>query len=528
MVINNPMSWLIIIWSMIAAACGMLGLIQLFFWLHNRRDRSYSLSAVMAFSAMVVGLLEIQQFSTPDPAHFQTLMVWQQVPIAMVVVAMVWFVRQYLTTARGWLAVLITGLWCAGMMVNVFLPGSLPFSEVVAMDVRTTFWGEPFFVPSGIPNPWKLLGDVTIILIPLYIIDASARALKQGSRERSVVIIGGVLVFIIFAGVHSMLVDAEIVRTPYMISAGFLAIVGAQTWVLARDAVRARDELEQRVEERTAELAQRNELFEKANKKMKRDLDAAANVQQALLPKGPFEHDRVQIAWKYRPSDELGGDSLNFFRIDDRHLAMFILDVTGHGVPAALLSVSVTHALSVGSDTGSGIRTTADDTAMDIARYPRGVAAALNHRFPMKPEAGLYFTLVYGVLDTFKNQFCYVSAGQYGPIHFRPPESSNVAFSTGAPIGVFEDSIFEQEVIQLQPGDRLFLHSDGLMEERNPAGEQFGVERIQRLIEEGGEISLPECVNGLERAVLRWRGSENLTDDLTILALELRPGLSDT
>ena len=267
-------------------------------------------------------------------------------------------------------------------------------------------------------------------------------------------------------------------------------------------------------------LAERNELLEQANKKMKRDLNAAAYVQRALLPYGPFEHGRVRTAWKYRPCDELGGDSLNFFLIDNRHLAVYILDVTGHGVPAALLSVSVTHALSPHSNIGSRIRNTLADSK--VAQFPREVAAALNHTFPMRAEAGKFFTLVYGVLDTFNEQFRYVAAGHHGPIHFRPPDWTRVADSTALPIGIFDDTAFEEEVIQLQAGDRLVLHSDALMEERNSAGEMFGMDRIQRVITDCREGSLAECVDELERAVISWGGSENLKDDLSILALELR------
>ena len=267
-------------------------------------------------------------------------------------------------------------------------------------------------------------------------------------------------------------------------------------------------------------LAERNELLERANTRMKRDLNAAADVQQALLPNNPLEHGRVQVAWKYRPCDELGGDSLNAFPLDKDRLAMYILDVSGHGVRASLLSVSVTHALSPRPVIGSRIRNTLADSR--VAKIPRGVAVALNHTFPMKAEAGQFFTLVYGVLDITTGQFRFVAAGHYGPIHFRPPERISISDSTGVPIGIMEDSIFEEGVVQLRAGDRLFLHSDGLSEERNSAGEMFGVNRIQRVIAKNREGSLIECVDELERAVIAWRGSENLRDDLSILALELQ------
>lgn len=267
-------------------------------------------------------------------------------------------------------------------------------------------------------------------------------------------------------------------------------------------------------------LAERNELLEKANNRMKRDLDAAADVQHALLPNNPLKHGHVQVAWKYRPCDEVGGDSLNVFPLDKEQLVMYILDVCGHGLPAALLSVSVTHVLSPRPMIGSRVHNTLADSM--VARNPWGVAESLNHIFPMKAAAGQYFTLVYGVLNAAAGEFRYVAAGHHGPIHFRPPEKISIFYSTAVPIGIMDDSVFEEATIQLNTGDRLFLHSDGLVEETNPAGEIFGLDRIQSVITENRERSLAESVEELERAVIAWRGSENLRDDLSIMALELQ------
>ena len=101
------------------------------------------------------------------------------------------------------------------------------------------FWGEVYTVPLGTENPWKLLADVASLLIVIYVGDASVRLWRQGDRRTAVVIGGGILFFILMAGVHTPLVDAGIVATPYMISFAFLAIVISMSYQLAADAMRA-------------------------------------------------------------------------------------------------------------------------------------------------------------------------------------------------------------------------------------------------------------------------------------------------
>mgnify|MGYP001813897868 FL=1 len=234
------MNLLVVTWSMISAACAVLGLIQLFLWAHNRRGWVYPLSAVMAFSAAVVALLEMLLFSSPDVARHEQLLVWLNLAIVMVLVPMVWAVKEYLPSARTWAAVLITVIWGIGLLVNFFLPGNLTFTEIQSVDQRMTFCGDTFFVPKGSINQWKWLVDLTVVLIPVYMIDAAWRASDPRRGVRGMVITVGVVLFVLLAGGHAMLVDSGIIDSPYMVSAAFLSMVFTLTWVYARDAVRAR------------------------------------------------------------------------------------------------------------------------------------------------------------------------------------------------------------------------------------------------------------------------------------------------
>ena len=99
------------------------------------------------------------------------------------------------------------------------------------------------------------------------------------------------------------------------------------------------------LQEAFAKIERQNQDLFRANQRMKRDLDAAARVQQTLLPEGCPEIQGLNFAWTYRPCDELAGDALNIVRINDDLIALYLLDVSGHGVPAALLSVTATRSL---------------------------------------------------------------------------------------------------------------------------------------------------------------------------------------
>ncbi len=234
------MSLLVVVWSMIAAASGILALLNLFLWLQDRRAWVFLLFAVMAFGAAAVSLLEMFLFSSPDPVRNDQLITWHTVAIAVVLIPMVWSVRTYLPSARVWAAFLISLMWGIGLLINFLMPGNLIFSEITAVDQRMTFWGDTFYVPKGTPNEWKWLPDLTVVLIPLYMIDAFWRGRNSSKGSSSLVITIGVVMFVVLAGAHAMLVDFGVINSPYMIGAAFLFMVLSLTWDYAREVVRAR------------------------------------------------------------------------------------------------------------------------------------------------------------------------------------------------------------------------------------------------------------------------------------------------
>ncbi|MHC5004071.1 MAG: response regulator, partial [Planctomycetota bacterium] len=163
-------------------------------------------------------------------------------------------------------------------------------------------------------------------------------------------------------------------------------------------------------------LEELNGQLTRVNKRMSRDLDAAARVQQSLLPTVEPDTSRVHFAWQYLPCDELAGDFLNFFALDERHVAAFVVDVSGHGVASSLLSVTIGRLMTPQvSETSLLVKADGADGKRIVP--PVEVARELNRRFPMSDQNGLYFTIVYGVLDLETLEFRYVLAGHPRIVH---------------------------------------------------------------------------------------------------------------
>ncbi len=269
-------------------------------------------------------------------------------------------------------------------------------------------------------------------------------------------------------------------------------------------------------------LKRAREELKSAHARMKADLEAAARIQQALLPTDLPAVPGTTCAWRYRACDELAGDAVNIFQVDDRHLCLYVLDVCGHGVPASLLSVSVTRSLTMHADRSSLVRVPREDGTGFRVAGPAEVARRLNVIYPMDiGGTNLYFTLCYGILDVQTNRFRFVCAGHPGPVLVRR-DGTAVSFTVPAlPIGMRPNAEYEETMIDLLPGDRLYLYSDGLTEETNSSSEEFGEARLQAVLSRKQELTLDQSLDALIGDVTAWHGSDRFSDDLSIAALEI-------
>ncbi|MDP6119195.1 MAG: SpoIIE family protein phosphatase [Planctomycetota bacterium] len=282
-----------------------------------------------------------------------------------------------------------------------------------------------------------------------------------------------------------------------------------------KDELRVRLHAGERVINLEQSLAERNRSLESANLRMKSDLDAAAKIQTAFLPSHPPDLHGTQFSWTFEPCDELAGDTLNIIKFDDETVAVYVLDVSGHGVPAALLSVTLSRTLSP-NDPGS-VLTRPGST--EIAS-PAEVATQLNERFSWDEATEQYFTMIYGTFNTRSREFTFVQAGHPSPILLPENGSPRTFETTGAPIGLIEAS-YTEHTITLGPSDRFYMYSDGIPEAGNSDGDQYGDDRLMRTLDLAKGIPLDDSIEFLLKNVRQWRGAAPAEDDISILAMEL-------
>ena len=268
-------------------------------------------------------------------------------------------------------------------------------------------------------------------------------------------------------------------------------------------------------------LASLNQQLEHANERMSHDLRAAARVQKSLLPAEGLTLPGVQFAWQFTPCDELAGDFLNLFALDERHVAMFVVDVSGHGAASALLSVAIGRLVTPHASASSLL--VRSDPATSILRItpPAEVARELNRRFPMETQGDLYFTMAYGVLNMETHELKYVSAGHPPIVHLPKGGQPQFLPGDGFAIGVVDDAEFDEQTVTLQGGDRIFFYSDGVPEAMDGDLEQFTNERMLSTLSQSASKSLAASVDELFQAVRAWCAPKTPKDDVSILGCEI-------
>jgi len=269
------------------------------------------------------------------------------------------------------------------------------------------------------------------------------------------------------------------------------------------------------------QLESLNNQLSELNHRMQRDLHAAAKMQQSLLPNEPLDCPTVSVAWDYTPCEELAGDFLNYAKLDENTLGLYVVDVSGHGAASALLAVAIGRVLTTVLSATSLLVRLDPFTGKRAITPPATVVGELNKRFPMDSQGGLHFTILYGLLDLRTKLFRYACGGHPQPVHQPKGQSSRFAPGDGLAVGWVDDVEFDEFTLQLESGDRLLLYSDGVPEAMDSHLEQLTNERMLQELDASRDQSLGDQVLHIRSVVDRWCHPKGPLDDVSILSIEL-------
>jgi phosphoserine phosphatase RsbU/P len=258
------------------------------------------------------------------------------------------------------------------------------------------------------------------------------------------------------------------------------------------------------------------QLLQEKQAETEADLQSAAAFVRSVLPPQGSLAQGVELAWEYQPSLMLGGDLFGVMAVDADHLGLYILDASGHGVAAALRSASLMTFLR------------AEHIVELLGSYdPEKVLSEANRRFPLSAE-GEYFTLWVGQLHLPTGRLSYASAGHSGALLSSSQRAPQWLTRSSFPLGFDLSAQFACEHVDLEPGHRLFLLSDGIYEVLSPSGELWGRERFQDVIERGKRASLSATITACFSGARSWQQAQHFPDDAAIVGLELTGGSEGT
>ncbi|MCX7922856.1 MAG: SpoIIE family protein phosphatase [Clostridia bacterium] len=243
------------------------------------------------------------------------------------------------------------------------------------------------------------------------------------------------------------------------------------------------------------------------NKKLQNDLNIAKTLQCSLLPK-ELPEDKISFSFIYKPCEALGGDFLDVFKIDQTHIGIYIADVSGHGVSASMLTVFLRSSIN---------KKLLSPAAALEELYLEFNNSNLHH--------DLYITVFYAIIDTENKSIMYSNAGHnVSPIIFNE-DRFELLRTPGIPISNWLDSPgYVDKQAKLSNGDRIFFYTDGIIELKNPANEQFGEERLlDILLNDPAEPNI--VLNRVLDKACGFADIKNIAkiaDDITIALLEIK------
>jgi serine phosphatase RsbU (regulator of sigma subunit) len=241
------------------------------------------------------------------------------------------------------------------------------------------------------------------------------------------------------------------------------------------------------------------------NSRINEEVSKASIIQRELLPPAEYSDDFITISADLITSSEIGGDFYDYFPLEGDRFGLVVADVSGHGVQAGMVTTAAKASLH--TLISQGITT------------PAALLSGMNNAILATAKQTLLMTCLIAVIDNAKGRVTLANAGHNFPYIFRPEsrQISRIEDVAGYPLGFEKDFDYKEFSAGFSRGDVLFLYTDGIIECVDSAGEEFGYERLERLLAMAGKSSPKELRNLLQFSAEKFTGSASFEDDVTLL-----------
>src|SRR3989449_6240852 len=306
------MNWVTIIWAMGAGACLTLALMHLLVWWKDRTARANLVFSVMAIAVAAFAALELALMRAETPEQFGVAVRWMHVPAWVIVASLIGFVRLYLKAGRRWLAWTVVAVRTLSLILNFAFSPNINYREITGLR-HIPFLGESVSVAEGVPNPWMLVAQLSLLLLVIFVTDATIAVWRRGERRKALMVGGSIVLFVVVATAQAMAITWGIVSMPMTVSLFYQGIVAAMAYELSYDVLRA------------ARITQRLQASEAELRETHQRMDLATSAAELGIWVWDIMRDEIWISEKGRalfgfaPSEKLDIDRFrNAIHPDDR------------------------------------------------------------------------------------------------------------------------------------------------------------------------------------------------------------------
>ena len=232
------MSWLTVVWSIGAGACLTLAFLQFVVWWKDRTARANLVFSFGAVAVAVFAALEFALMRAATPEEFGRVTRWIHVPALVLIVSIVVFVRLYLNAGRKWLAWSVVTVRTFSLILNFVFWPNINYREITELR-HVRFLGESVAIPHGVPNPWMLLPQFSLLLLVIFVVDATVTVWRRGNHRQALVVGTSIVLLAVLGSAQAVAMTWGLLSTPLTVSLFYLIFVGAMAYELSYDLIRA-------------------------------------------------------------------------------------------------------------------------------------------------------------------------------------------------------------------------------------------------------------------------------------------------